>query len=416
MDPFDSPSFQSIPPMVSGFRLLCEIGTGATGTVRLAKRKREDSSALGESIEEKSCCKIIPKSSITTENERNLFHSEIEAMSTVVHPNIAAFIEFYEDDDNFYIFQEYCKGISLLDYVNRKDKLSEGEAAKIFIQLMQAINYLHSMHIAHRDIKLDNIMLVPEDNPDWLKVSRSCCNFASHANSDSNLLISRRGNSEVEYKVKLIDFGLCTLHSDELRGTFCGSPLYAAPECLCSQPYDATKSDIWSAGVVFYIMVTGLFPWDPNNITKMVHSIVANEYEIPSSVSPQCSRFIRKMMSPDPKQRPSAIQILKDSDLALLMPVRPNGRFIPRTKNIIANVTKPVLPNDKNASNLYNNNSSQNLLNNKKKNNENAQISDKKCIPIPIKKQQLQVRPPKQMRKSLSFFNEPSPRRYPSSH
>lgn len=410
MDPFDSPAFDRIPPVINGYRLLCEIGNGAAGTVRIAKRKKSGSD---EAKEEKCCCKIIQKSSLLSENERNFFQSEVDALSMIVHPNIASFIELCEDDDNYYIFQEYCKGISLLDYINQKNKLSEGEAAKLFIQLIQALNYLHSMNIAHRDIKLDNIMLVVDDNLDSLKISHSCCNFGSCHNNESNKNLSRSLNFEVEYNIKLIDFGLCTLHSDKLRETFCGSPLYAAPECLCNQPYDATKSDIWSAGVVFYIMVTGCFPWDPTNLSRMVNCIVSNDYSIPSSVSARCSQLIQKMMNPDPNQRPTAIQLLNDSDLLLLMPVRPNGRFLPRTKNSsMANLARPKLPNEKSSHNPHNNNI-QNANARKKKSIESPSSNDKKCIPLPTGRT-LKVRPPKQMRKSLSFFNAPSPRRYQS--
>lgn len=412
MDPFDSPAFERVPPVINGYRLMCEIGSGAAGTVRLAKRKKDGSD---ESAEEKCCCKIIQKSSLATEDERNFFQSEIEALSMIVHPNIASLIEFCEDDDRYYIFQEYCKGVSLLDYVNRKNQLSEGEAAKLFIQLIQAINYLHSMNIAHRDIKLDNIMLVVDDNNDSLKYSHSCCNFGPRFNNESNRTLYQRSSYEVEYNVKLIDFGLCTLHCDTLRETFCGSPLYAAPECLCSQPYDAKKSDIWSAGVVFYIMVTGAYPWDPNNLSKMLNCIVSNDYSIPSTVSPRCSQLIKKMINPDPNQRPSALQLLNDSDLLLLMPVRPNGRFLSRGKNSsTANLARPKITTERNPHVSYNNNI-QNSNCNKKKNIENTSSNaDKKGIPVPMARTP-KVRPPKQMRNSLSYFNTPSPRRYQSS-
>ena len=270
------------------------------------------------------------------------------------------------------------------------------------------------MNIAHRDIKLDNIMLVADDNLDSIKVSHSCCNFVSCQNNESDMSLRQKSYNEIDHTVKLIDFGLCTLHSDKLRETYCGSPLYASPECLCNQPYDATKSDIWSAGVVFYIMVTGFFPWDPSNLAKMVKCIVSNEYTIPLSVSPQCSNLIRKLMNPLPSQRPSALQLLNDSDLLLLMPVRPNGRFLPRTKNSSnANLLKPKLPNEKNHHGSYNNNI-QNSGVKKKMNGDKASLNgDKNVIPIPLSRNP-KVRPPKQMRKSLSFFNAPSPRRIQS--
>lgn len=303
------------PQIINGYELMGEIGRGAAGTVRLAKRSQSHSNPSISN--EVCCCKIISKQSMINEKEKKFFQTEISVLSQISHPNIVSFIELFEDANNYYIFQEYCDGISLTNYIMRKSRLLEGEAIKLFFQLLQALNYLHQNNIAHRDIKLENIMLVEDDS----NLSLSSYQRQSTPNLLSRTFKPKTPRDDKSYKIKLIDFGLSTDQSQNHRQTFCGSPLYAAPECLKSEPYDATKSDIWSAGVVFYIMVVGNFPWDPSNVTKMVNFIVKCEYRVPSFISQQCLRILQKVLIADPNKRPTAQQLISDPDLALLMPV-----------------------------------------------------------------------------------------------
>ncbi|OHT06117.1 CAMK family protein kinase [Tritrichomonas foetus] len=359
---------ESIPSLVNGYTILEEIGHGAAGTVRLALRENQ----------EKCCVKIIPKANLEFEQDIRFFHAEIDALSNTFHPNIVQFNEMYEDNVNYYVFQEYCQGISLTQYIDEKPILNEGEGAKIFQQLLLALSYLHDRNIAHRDIKPDNIMI---------------CEGG---------------------QVKLIDFGLCTNCGDSLRNTFCGSPLYAAPECIRSEPYIAMKSDIWSAGVVFFVLITGEYPWNISNMVQMMKQIVDGFYIVPKNVSRSCSNVIKSMLNIDPNKRPSARDILSSSDFRLLIPVCPRPRHSCNTQ-LPKLVKKPICIHERRNSNpnfSYNCGNKTNLNSPDSTNGKNINSTTTRNISSPIEPPQLLKLSPrrKSMQKSNSLNNY-SPRR-----
>lgn len=274
------------PIEVNGYILLAEIGRGSTGCVRVARKSETNIDY---------CVKIVPKILLITEEDKTFFTREYETLRVIDHPNISRFIELTEDENNFYLFMEYCLGIPLQRILSLDGPLPERRIQIIFKQLMQALEYLHSKNIAHRDIKPDNIII---------------------NNSD---------------QLKLVDFGLCTNHSDVLRQTFCGSPAFAAPECICRKPYEATASDIWSAGVLLYAMAVGQLPWKINNINLMVRQIVEGKYCFPNTVNQQMQSFIKSLMTNDPQHRPTASQALASSYLRFpTIMVRPRAKFANR--------------------------------------------------------------------------------------
>lgn len=264
------------PIEIKGFVILAEIGRGSTGCVRIAHQI---------STETDYCVKIMPKKLISTPEDKAFFDCECETLRGVIHPNVVQFIDLAEDDENYYLFMEYCRGASLQSMLNRDGMINERLIPIIFKQLIQALSYLHTNKIAHRDIKPDNIII-------------------------NNM-----------HQLKLVDFGLCTNNTNSLRETFCGSPAYAAPECICRRPYDATSSDIWSAGVVLYYMATGQLPWQINNLNLMIRQIVEGRYAIPSFLNPQLQSLIKSMLNPDPCKRPTPEQILASKYFNVLTPV-----------------------------------------------------------------------------------------------
>lgn len=265
------------PPIeIKGFVILAEIGRGSTGCVRIARQV---------STETDYCVKIMPKNLISTPEDKAFFNCECETLRSLIHPNVVQFIDLAEDDENYYLFMEYCRGASLQSMLNRDGLIPERLIQIIFKQLIQALFYLHSNKIAHRDIKPDNIII---------------------------------NNA---HQLKLVDFGLCTNNANSLRETFCGSPAYAAPECICRKPYDATSSDIWSAGVVLYYMATGQLPWQINNLNLMIRQIVEGKYAIPSYLNLQLQSLIKLMLNPDPCERPTPEQILSSKFFNVLTPV-----------------------------------------------------------------------------------------------
>ena len=258
---------------VNGYLLLTEIGKGASGCVRIAKKN--------DSI---CCAKIIMKSTFSNEEDHKFLMREVEALKKIDHKNIVKFYDFYEDEANIYIFQEYCPGKTLKKYIEEVGAISENHAAIILMQLMSALSYINELNIAHRDLKLENIIISTGDS------------------------------------IKLIDFGFCSTHSNVLSQTFCGSPIYAAPECILGKPYNSMKSDIWSSGVILYTMVTGEYPWDVSNINVMVNKIVRGEYSFNTTMSFQCKNLIGFMLSVDAVKRKTPKEILNSQELSALIP------------------------------------------------------------------------------------------------
>ncbi|OHT12785.1 CAMK family protein kinase [Tritrichomonas foetus] len=302
------------PVEINGYILLAEIGRGSTGCVRIAREAQTS---------EDYCVKIVPKNTIVTAEDRAFFNREIETMRGLSHQNIVEFIDFCEDENNYYLFMEYCRGMSLQQIVSNDGALAEKAIQVVFRQLISALNYLHSKNVAHRDIKPENIII----------------------NCGPNGCIT---NSSL----KLVDFGLCTDNSNQLRETFCGSPAYAAPECICRRPYDAKESDVWSAGVVLYVMAVGQLPWKINNMNHMIRQIVDGKYSIPSFLNPQLQNLIRSMMNLDPKERPSPHMILSSPFLRVVVPVmRPvvpaRHKRVPMRKSmpLTKNQTSPMFEN-----------------------------------------------------------------------
>lgn len=219
--------------------------------------------------------KIIPKAEQAKDKNRIPLRNEIEALKKVHHPFICRFFDVIESDDYVYLIMECLKNGTLLDEVTKK-KLDERGAAITFAEFALALQYLHKeAHIAHRDIKLENVLL--DDN----------------------------------HNIRIIDFGFAkeTDHGNCFK-THCGSILYAAPELLLGEEY-TEKVDIWSAGVMLFIMTTGSFPFYHENMSICLQKIVMSEVQFPGSLSFSLKDFLMRMLTKDPKERISIDQVLE---------------------------------------------------------------------------------------------------------
>ena len=263
-----------------------EIGSGSSSSIYAARDM-----VTGKRI----CVKIIPKEILGTSIDEKHIHCEVEAMKKICHPNIASFIAMHEDDDNFYILEELCRGKHLLDFINEKiiasAPITENEVKQIMRQIMQALAYLHANNIAHRDLKLENVM-VDDECPENLRI-------------------------------KLIDFGFASLNgSQALLSTFCGSLHYAPPEIIQNKPYVGSKSDIWSSAVIFSALLSGRLPFDGENIQEVANKIITADYLLPPNISLSALRLITKMFDLNPDTRITAEEALK-SDFLMITP--PSG-------------------------------------------------------------------------------------------
>ncbi len=226
-------------------------------------------------------------------NHVQFLANEIRIMKKIDHPNIIKFHEAYQDDYNIYLVQEYCDGgdISARQKSEENGVFSEKTAGSYILQLLQAVNYMHCSSIVHRDLKLDNLMLTSasDQHPDGV--------------------------------VKVIDFGLSHLSSQEPEPesekvkaqlmktkmmSVVGTPLFMAPEVFRGS-YDF-KCDYWSIGVILYFMLSGTYPY--TSLPNMDYSKVIASRKLSfdsdkwTGVSKEAKDLIRSLMSIKPGKRP----------------------------------------------------------------------------------------------------------------
>ncbi|KAL3523723.1 hypothetical protein ACH5RR_016557 [Cinchona calisaya] len=255
----------------SEYQLCEEIGRGRFGIVY-----RCFSPITGESY----ACKSIDKTLLLDSTDRNCLEKEPKILQFLSgHPNILRLFKIFDDDNYLHLITDLCpSGDDLFKRVSR-GPLNEPEAAAILKQLVSAMSFCHHMGIAHRDIKPDNI------------------------------LFDERG------KLKLADFGSAEWFgvNNNMEGIV-GTPYYVAPEVLRGREYNE-KVDVWSAGVILYIMLSGVPPFFGETPTQTFEAVLRGNLRFPPklfrSVSPEAKDLLRKMICKDVCRRFSADQVLR---------------------------------------------------------------------------------------------------------
>ena len=242
------------------FKMGKKLGEGRFSTVKLGTH-----SLTGQPV----AIKILDKTKIAKLEDKERINKEIKIMKKINHFNITKLYTIIETKYIIYLIQEYVQGKELNDYLYNKGKLTEPEACKIFHQIISGLSYLHYIGIAHRDFKPENILLT----------------------NDNKIL-------------KIIDFGLGNMYKKgQLLKTGCGSPCYIPPEMIKEEGYDGAKSDIWSAGIILYLMLCGHLPFYEEDNQLMYDKIIAGQYTIPQSLSEDAKDIIKKILEVDPKKR-----------------------------------------------------------------------------------------------------------------
>ena len=206
--------------------------------------------------------------------------SEIEIMRKLNHPGLVALHRIYENDEFVYLILDFAEGGDLFHRIQKKEKLSEAIAANLITNLLEGLRYLHSLNIVHRDIKPQNILLL---------------------------------SNEVDFDLKICDFGLACLEGND-QALRCGSPGYMAPEILNKRSYN-TKVDIFSAGIILYIILSGRAPFYGTNSNEIL--VKNKECRLQfhgrcwGQVSQEGIDFLLKLTDPDPNSRFSAEQALR---------------------------------------------------------------------------------------------------------
>jgi len=208
---------------------------------------------------------------------------EVVILSKIKHPNIIGIKEIFETETHLYIVLELVTGGELFDKILKKDHLPEEEAKSYFKQMLEAIKYLHDKDIAHRDLKPENILL----------------------------------KNETTDIIKLSDFGLSrVVDQASFMKTICGTPQYVAPEILQSAKTDGygTACDLWSLGVILYVMLAGYQPFNDTKPGQLFEQIKSADFDFPDEhwghISDSAKFLITRLLTPDPKKRISVDEAL----------------------------------------------------------------------------------------------------------
>ncbi|CAH8300451.1 unnamed protein product [Eruca vesicaria subsp. sativa] len=252
--------------MTKKTRRLGKYEVGRTiGEGNFAKVKFARNTETGENV----AIKIMAKSTILKNRMVDQIKREISIMKIVRHPNIVRLYEVLASPSKIYIVLEFVTGGELFDRIVHNGRLEESEARKYFQQLIDAIAHCHCKGVYHRDLKPENLLL---DNNGNLKVS---------------------------------DFGLSALPQQgvELLRTTCGTPNYAAPEVLNGQGYDGSAADIWSCGVILFVIMAGFLPFSETDLPSLYRKIGAAEFSCPQWFSTDVKSLIHRILDPNPKTR-----------------------------------------------------------------------------------------------------------------
>lgn len=255
---------------MENYHLIKQIGEGSFGKVYKARRKY-----TGRLV----AIKMINKAG-QSKDDLESFRREIDLLRKVSHPNVMRMLNVFEIDTDFCVVSELARG-DLFQVIDDNQTLPEHVLKSVAAQLISSLSHLHSLHIIHRDMKPQNILI------------------AEHG------------------ALKICDFGFARALSNTtlVLTSIKGTPLYMAPELVQEQPYDE-KVDIWALGVILYELYYGRPPYFTNSIYKLVQMIVNSPIPWPGDISPQFKSFLLEMLNKEPSKRTACQDLLKHPFIA----------------------------------------------------------------------------------------------------
>lgn len=243
------------PTVEDKYELKDVLGTGAFSQVRLAESKESG---------KMYAIKIIDKKAL--KGKEDSLENEIRVLKRLDHINVVKLLEAYESRTCVYLVMELVTGGELFDRIVEKGSYSEKDAADLIKQVLSAVAYMHEEGVVHRDLKPENLLYYSPD-------------------ADSKIMIS--------------DFGLSKMEESGVMATACGTPGYVAPEVLAQKPYGKAV-DVWSIGVISYILLCGYPPFYDENDANLFAQILKGEFEFDSpywdDISDEAKDFIRSLM------------------------------------------------------------------------------------------------------------------------
>jgi len=269
--------FKKDSPLVKKYDVeKASLGSGNFAVVKKCKKKE-----TGDYF----AVKIIDKAKVEDMGD---IEREVEIMGKIDHPNVIQLVEVFDEAKKMNLIMELVSGGELFDKIVSLGSFSEKKAAGVMNTLCQALSYLHDKGIVHRDLKPENILL--------------------------------KDKSE-DADIKVADFGLARMvKANDMMKTACGTPGYVAPEVLQNKGYSSGAVDIWSAGVILYILLCGFPPFYEEELPALFDQILKGRYDFPSpwwdQISDDAKDLVRKMLTVDPKKRYTAVDVLKHKWIA----------------------------------------------------------------------------------------------------
>ncbi|KXL41497.1 MAG: hypothetical protein FE78DRAFT_156326 [Acidomyces sp. 'richmondensis'] len=249
------------------YNVVKTLGEGSFGKVKLA---------IHQVSGQKVALKIISRRKLVTRDMAGRIEREIQYLQLLRHPHIIKLFTVITTPSEIIMVLEYAGG-ELFDYIVQNGKMAEDKARKFFQQIVCAVEYCHRHKIVHRDLKPENLLLDDALN------------------------------------VKIADFGLSNIMTDgNFLKTSCGSPNYAAPEVISGKLYAGPEVDVWSCGVILYVLLVGRLPFDDEYIPALFKKIAQGNYMIPAYLSTGAVRLIKKMLQVNPINRITVPEIRQD--------------------------------------------------------------------------------------------------------
>ncbi|CAB9505617.1 MAP kinase-activated protein kinase 2 (Fragment) [Seminavis robusta] len=252
------------------------LGEGEFGEVFIGYQKQGN-----DGVGEERAIKIIDKERMCSGDYEQVIN-EFNLLKGLTHPNLLTLYGFYEDEGNCYIVTDLCKGGELWDELDTRGAFGEGDTAAFMTNLLSAVKFLQSHNIVHRDLNLENILLEESKELDQMKI---------------------------------IDFGLATKYEDGVKlSDLVGKVHYVAPEVL-EQSYEGSKYDVWSCGVVCFILLSGYAPFEGDNDMLVMEQVTIGKVDFNDpaweNISDEAKDFVKYLLTYEEDARPTAAQALQ---------------------------------------------------------------------------------------------------------
>ncbi|KAI2640145.1 protein kinase SNF1 [Xylaria nigripes] len=252
---------------IGAYNVIKTLGEGSFGKVKLAVHR---------STNQQVALKIIARKKLISRDMVGRVEREIEYLQLLRHPHIIKLYSVIKTQNEIIMVLEFAGG-ELFDYIVSHGKLDEQQARRFFQQMICAVEYCHRHKVVHRDLKPENLLL------------------------------------DHQLNVKIADFGLSNIMTDgNFLKTSCGSPNYAAPEVISGKLYAGPEVDVWSCGVILYVLLVGRLPFDDEHIPSLFAKIQRGVFTIPHWIKPEAADLIRKMLQTNPVMRATIEDIRQD--------------------------------------------------------------------------------------------------------